>query len=498
MARILIVHPNRWGRGITAVWIPSHTSLLRSAGHEVELFDATFYRDWMISETAFNTVNQQYTPSSYEDQIVINEKNVPEALSDTIDSFQPDIIFWSAFSSHIHGEGEYVNIQYGYKLISQVQLHENCFLITGGLQATADPKHVFSNYPDINYLIQGESEFVLRDIADSLSTEKNINEIRGVVSLSEGIVNRNQPQEIIKDMDTIGPYDYSVFEDQVFFRPYNGNVVRAVDYELSRGCIYTCSYCVETVIQSYYGFNERNNKGTLVGATNYLRNKSAHRVYEELSFLNGNFGVELFRCQDTNFLTIDKSVLIELSELLREKPLSIKLYIETRPDGINASTIKLLSSLQVDGIGMGIELASEDFRETKLHRYSSRDVIIEAFKLLKSAGIKRTAYNIIGIPNETEEMILETIRFNSVLNPDNITVAFYSPYLGTAQQVEGVTISDFEDYEFDVDAQLRTLSKSSNIGKEMLEFYKSLFVSLARDGLGRLEEMKTEWLENHS
>ena len=26
-----------------------------------------------------------------------------------------DIIFWSALSSHIHGEGEYVNIQYGYE-----------------------------------------------------------------------------------------------------------------------------------------------------------------------------------------------------------------------------------------------------------------------------------------------------------------------------------------------------------------------------------------------
>ena len=66
----------------------------------------------------------------------------------------------------------------------------------------------------------------------------------------------NDRQPIIENLDVIPHYDYSVFDNQVFLRPYNGRVVRAVDYELSRGCIYACEYCVETVIQSYYGFDE--------------------------------------------------------------------------------------------------------------------------------------------------------------------------------------------------------------------------------------------------
>ena len=37
-------------------------------------------------------------------------------------------------------------------------------------------------------------------------------------------------------------------------------------------------------------------------------------------------------------------------------------------------------------------------------------------------------------------MILDTIKFNSILDPDNITVAFYSPYLGTNLQVESKEI----------------------------------------------------------
>ena len=116
--------------------------------------------------------------------------------------------------------------------------------------------------------------------------------------------------------------------------------------------------------------------------------------------------------------------------------------------------------------------------------------IINAFSLLKDANIKRTAYNIIGLPNETEDMILDTIKFNSILDPDNITVAFYSPYLGTNLQVESKEIGDFNDYEYNVDNQLRTVTKSSTIDKETLNFYKKNFTKLVREGLDNLDELK--------
>ena len=38
MAKILLVNPNKWGRGVTAIWIPAHVAVLRAQGHEVELF----------------------------------------------------------------------------------------------------------------------------------------------------------------------------------------------------------------------------------------------------------------------------------------------------------------------------------------------------------------------------------------------------------------------------------------------------------------------------
>ena len=145
---------------------------------------------------------------------------------------------------------------------------------------------------------------------------------------------------------------------------------------------------------------------------------------------------------------------------------------------------------------MGVEVSSESFRKYNLNRFPAQKKIIDAFSLLKNAGIKRTSYNIIGLPNETEEMIIDTIKFNSILEPDNITVAFFSPYLGTNLQDESKKIGDFNDYEYNVDNQLRTVTKSSTIDKELLNFYKKNFAKFVREGLDGLEELKLAYLKN--
>ena len=44
--------------------------------------------------------------------------------------------------------------------------------ITGGLQATAAPELVLKNFPNINYLITGESEIILSEIADLIDKKK--------------------------------------------------------------------------------------------------------------------------------------------------------------------------------------------------------------------------------------------------------------------------------------------------------------------------------------
>ena len=186
---------------------------------------------------------------------------------------------------------------------------------------------------------------------------------------------------------------------------------------------------------------------------------------------------------------------MRLSDLMDASDLDIMLYIETRPEGISEKTIDLLKKLKVDGIGMGVELSTQDFREDKLRRFASQERIIKAFKLLKEAGIKRTSYNIIGLPEQDEDSIKSTIEFNQLIDPDNVTVAFYSPYQGTAQQKKGNELGYFDEYEFHVDGQLRTMSRDTMVDPDTLCFYKAKFKDFVQTGMGDLEAMKAAYFE---
>ncbi len=481
MANVLFINPNKWGRGITHIWIASHSSALKKKNHKVELFDCTFYSNWTDNEVSYATSTGMFKSTNYENYIKYNKNSVFSDLQDKIDKFQPDIIFWSALSSHIHAEGEYVNIQNGYDVLSKINI-DKAIKITGGLQATAAPEIVLKNFENINYLITGESEIVLTQIADHIDQRLDFIQIDGLAYIKNNKFYKTKKQKIIDSLDKFSPYDYDIFDDQVFFRPYNKEVVRAIDFELSRGCIYSCSYCVETIIQKYYGFTDSSKKtGAISNFKSYLRNKSAEVIYNEIKYLHEEKKIQLFRCQDTNFLTNDKNILTQLSELFEKNELNISLYIETRPEGINENSIKLLKKLRVKGVGMGVELASENFRENELNRFASQSKTIDAFKLLKKNNIMTTTYNVIGFPNQNEESIIQTIAFNKILDPDNITVAFYSPYYGTGQHRAGVKSGDFNEYEFGADSALRSTSRSIALTKEKLEYYKKNFVRLARE-----------------
>lgn len=492
MARVLLLNPSKWGRGITPIWVASHAAVLRARGHEVRLFDCTFFRDWAQDEVGYNTVNGQYRPTRYAELVRFDDTDVRVALQRAIDGLDPDVIFFAAISSHIHGEGEYVAIQYAHELISSVTTRAT--IVAGGLQPTADPERSAARFPRVHLFVGGESELVLAELVEALAAGAPIAPIAGLVERDgRGGVQVHARQPILHDLDVIPPYDYSLFDDAVFLRPYNGEVVRACDYELSRGCIYTCTYCVETVIQRYYGFTEATARGALRSPKQYLRHKSAARVFDELRTLHERHGVTLVRCQDTNFLTIERSMLLELADRMDEAALPIRLYVETRPEGIDATTIPLLRRLRVDGVGMGVELSTQSFREQSLHRFADQARIVAAFAQLREAGIRRTAYNIIGLPDQDERSILDTIELNRQLDPDNVTVAFYSPYLGTAEQRKSAG-SYFAEYEDDLDAQLRTRSRHDGLSRAVLEFYKRSFVRLVREGLEHLPTLRAEAL----
>ena len=79
----------------------------------------------------------------------------------------------------------------------------------------------------------------------------------------------------------------------------------------------------------------------------------------------------------------------------------------------------------------GVESGNDYVRNDVMKRSMSRDTIVNAFKMVHTYGIKTTAINIIGVPGETEEMLLDTIKLNREIKPGASGVNIFYPYKGT-------------------------------------------------------------------
>jgi radical SAM superfamily enzyme YgiQ (UPF0313 family) len=54
--------------------------------------------------------------------------------------------------------------------------------------------------------------------------------------------------------------------------------------------------------------------------------------------------------------------------------------------------------------------------------------IVKVSHMLKSVGIIVNAYNIIGLPHETLELSLQTIKLNAQMHTDNVIINMFTPY----------------------------------------------------------------------
>ena len=57
--------------------------------------------------------------------------------------------------------------------------------------------------------------------------------------------------------------------------------------------------------------------------------------------------------------------------------------------------------------------------------------MIDAFKMVEKYEIQYTVNNIIGFPDETRELIFDTINVNRQINPTTINCYILTPYKGT-------------------------------------------------------------------
>jgi len=171
-----------------------------------------------------------------------------------------------------------------------------------------------------------------------------------------------------------------------------------------------------------------------------------------MRILIDEYGAKEIIFRDDTF-TIDKNHIKGLcKEIIRQGfHKKIKWTCMTRVNLVTEELLQLMARAGCWSIHYGVESGSQ-----RLLDLIQKDITIEqvkkAFKWTKKAGIEIKAFFMLGLPTETREESLKTIRFTKEIDPDWIQVTITVPYPGTklyeiAQKDGTLKSLEWENYQ---------------------------------------------------
>ena len=126
------------------------------------------------------------------------------------------------------------------------------------------------------------------------------------------------------------------------------------------------------------------------------------------------------------------------------------------PNTIRENKVDLAKEMGCVAMSVGIESGDPDVRK-KLMRHYNNEKLVDNLQMVINKEIRVSTFNIIGFPEETEEMIKTTVQLNRKLNMTSSGVNVFYPYKGTP----------LGDHCFDND--LVDLDKFNNFSNERRE-----------------------------
>ena len=316
------------------------------------------------------------------------------------------------------------------------QKDRNYKTLFGGVFATFAADKLIEN-EQVDYVCRGEGEDAVVEMCKKLCNGDRIDNVRNFTIRANGQIYKN-PLRPAVDLDNVPIPDWDLFEPGSIYRPMQGKIWRAVGIETQRGCPYTCTYCNSPSNNVIYKDD---------GQRIFHRKKSIARVKEELDFLVKKYNPELIYMVVDTFLAMSNKEFDEFKELYMDY--KIPFWMNTRAETITEYRAASLEEMNMLRMNIGIEHGNFEYRKKYLKRNVSDELQIRAFEIVADKKYTSCANSIIGMPDETRELIFDTIKFIRKL-PKNVdaTGAFiFAPYHGTPLRELAIKKGYLKDHE---------------------------------------------------
>ncbi len=280
-------------------------------------------------------------------------------------------------------------------------------VLMGGCHVSFTVRQTLSRHPAIDIIVKGEGEETVLEVCEALRYKDKLNNIKGIAYREEGRIFEQANRETISCIDKLPLPAYHQYRSK---------------YKLpalitSRGCPGRCIFCSQSAMNQYM-----------------YRRHTPERVLREIETIrNSAFSDSrhILICDST--FTADTRRVRRLCRLLEIINTEITFDCHSRADVLSRELLTVMSRAGFRQIYVDIESASKAVT-VNLPKAISLNQIKDSVKWASDVGIQIIPSFIVGLPEETETSVQETIHFAKELmqlGAGKPVISRFTPFPGT-------------------------------------------------------------------
>jgi radical SAM superfamily enzyme YgiQ (UPF0313 family) len=287
-------------------------------------------------------------------------------------------------------------------------------VILGGPTATFSDNVIMEDFQETDLCVRGEGEYTLYEILDAYYHGRDYSEIKALTfrCMEHGEIIRNPDRDLIRGRDKESELDIlpSPYLEKII-SPSEGLQIGIIT---SRGCVFKCVYCNFSAMSRWT-----------------VRFHSVERVMAELIHIaqHQKDGKKVSVAIQDDAFTLNKKRAKEICRRIIDSGLKLEIDCETRADAVDRELLELMHHAGFKDLHFGVESGSPKvLREIKKVRSLSKtekgfepekkflQKITEGVSTAVEFDLKPTVSIILGLPSETREEGLESIKFIASLD----------------------------------------------------------------------------------
>ncbi len=339
-----------------------------------------------------------------------------------------------------------------------------------------DAPAMLGRYPMVSGIMCGEGEENFRELAEHFHGEgKGLRDIKGIVFRDrDGAVIQNESRPVM-DLNKI-PF---VYEDIENFKN------RIIYYESSRGCPFSCSYCLSSIDKC-------------------LRFRDIGLVERELQFFIDH-EVPQVKFVDRTFNCRHDHAMAVWSYIMEHDRGKTNFHFEIAADLLNEEEIRLINSMRPGLIQLeiGVQSANPQTIREICRRMDLEKVRVNTARIRERGNVHQHLDLIAGLPYEGIQSFASSFNEVYAMKPEQLQLGFLKVLKGSLMHEKaeeyGILYQDRAPYEV---LSTRWLSYGEIIRlkkvEEMVEVYYNTSAFAMYEALGAYYEKNGLYGMNHS